>query len=37
VERIYSIEKQIAETCFVITAESIFNKEFADELVQNYK
>lgn len=37
VDNLYRTEKQIAESCFVITAENIFNREFSEELIQNYK
>lgn len=34
---LYTKEKRIADTCFVITAENLFNREFAEELVISYK
>lgn len=33
----YHLERQIAENCFVISADSLFSREFAEELVGSYK
>jgi hypothetical protein len=34
---LYQQERDIADNCFVITADTIINKEFSDELVVSYK
>lgn len=33
----YLHEKEIAETCFVISADALISREFSEELIANYK
>lgn len=37
IDKLYQLEKQIADNCFVIGADALFNKEFSEELVLSYK
>ena len=37
VDQLYQQERDIADYCFVITADTLINKEFADELILKYK